>query len=83
VLAFYLNSIIKSGVETIGSLVTGVSVKLKDGDISLVSDKGQLKELFVGNPKGFKTESAFRLKEVKIALDVRSVFSELKRSWTI
>jgi hypothetical protein len=76
VIGFYLTSIIKSGVETIGSLVTGVSVKLKDVDISLLSGEGQLKELFVGNPEGFKTESAFMLKEVKIALDVQSLFSD-------
>jgi len=75
-LGFSLNSIIKQGVETIGPKAMGTTVKLKDADISLFSGKGTLKGLFIGNPKGFKSESAFKLGEVRIALDVKSVFSD-------
>ncbi len=73
---FSLNSIIKSGVETIGSKAMGAEVKLNDVNISLLSGKGQLKGLFIGNPEGFKSESAFMLNEVRLALDVKSVFSD-------
>lgn len=76
VLGFYLDSLIKSGVETLGSRATGASVTLGDVDISLISGKGQIKRFFIGNPKGFQSESAFKLNEVRLALDVRSLLSE-------
>jgi uncharacterized protein involved in outer membrane biogenesis len=76
VLSFSLNSIIKSGVETVGSKATDTTVKLQDVDISLFSGKGQIKNLFIGNPEGFKTESAFKLNEVRLSLNVKSVFSD-------
>jgi uncharacterized protein involved in outer membrane biogenesis len=76
VLGFSLNSIIKGGVETIGPKVTGVDVRLNKADVSLFSGKGQLQGLFIGNPSGFQTDSAFKLNEVRIALNVKSVFSD-------
>jgi uncharacterized protein involved in outer membrane biogenesis len=76
ILSFSIDSIIKSGVETIGSKATGATVKLQGVDISLFSGKGQIKSLFVGNPEGFKTESAFKLNEVRLALNIKSVFSD-------
>ncbi len=76
-LGFSLNSIVKHGVETIGPTVLGADVKLRDADISLFSGKGNLKGIFIGNPKGFKTESAFKLNEIRIALNVQSVFSDI------
>jgi uncharacterized protein involved in outer membrane biogenesis len=75
-LGFSLNSIVKHGVETLGPRALGAEVKLKDVDISLFSGKGQLKGLFIGNPKGFESDQAFMLKEVRLALNVKSVFSE-------
>ena len=75
-LYFSLNLIIKHGVETFGPKVTRTKVSLKESSISLFSGKGHLKGVFIGNPGGFKTESAFNLKEVKIAMKVSSVFSD-------
>ena len=75
-LSFSLNSIIRSGVETIGPKALGADVKLQDLDISLLNGKGKLSGLFIGNPKGFKTESAFQLAEVRLSIDVKSVFSD-------
>ncbi len=76
VIGFSLNSIIKNGIETIGSKAIGAEVKLNDVSISLLSGKGQLKGLFIGNPEGFKSDSAFRLNEVRLAIDVKSIFSD-------
>lgn len=75
-LGFSLNSIVKHGVETIGPKAMGASVKLSDVDISIFSGKGKLKGLFIGNPEGFKTDSAFKVTEIRVALNVKSVFSE-------
>ncbi len=76
-LGFSLNSIIRGGVETFGPRALGTDVKLADVDISLLDGKGKLNGLFIGNPQGFKTESAFQLAEVKLSLDVKSVFSDI------
>ena len=73
---FSLNSIVKNGVETIGSKAMGAEVRLSEVNLSLLSGKGQLKGLFVGNPEGFKSDSAFMLNEVRLALDVKSIFSD-------
>ncbi len=75
-LGFSLNSIVKHGVETIGPKVLGADVKLNAAAISLFSGKGKLKGIFIGNPKGFTTESAFKLNEIRIALNVQSIFSD-------
>ncbi len=75
-LSFSLNSIIRGSIETIGPKALGAEVKLQDLDISLLNGKGSLKGLFIGNPKGFKTESAFQLAEVRLSIDVKSVFSD-------
>jgi hypothetical protein len=75
-LSFSLNSIIRSGVETIGPKALGAEVKLQELDISMLNGKGTLNGLFIGNPKGFTTKSAFQLAEVRISLDVKSVFSD-------
>ena len=75
-LYFSLNSIIKHGIETIGPRATGTEVKLQKANISLFTGKGHLTGLFIGNPEGFQTDSAFTLNEVKLALNVKSVFSD-------
>ena len=75
-LVFSINSIIKHGVETVGPLALGTDVTLEEVDISLFSGKGQLKGLIIGNPEGFKTESSFKLNEVRLALDVSSLLSD-------
>lgn len=75
-LVFSVNSIIKHGVETVGPMALGTYVTLEEVDISLFSGKGQLKGLIIGNPEGFKTESSFKLNEVRLAIDVSSLLSD-------
>jgi len=64
-----LDSLIKKGVETYGSEITQADVRLNSVKVSATSGEGTLRGLKVGNPKGFKTDSAFRLGEISIALD--------------
>jgi hypothetical protein len=75
-LYFSINWITKNGVETFGPRMTRTEVKLESSNISLFSGKGSLKGLFIGNPKGFKTESAFQVKEIRVAMDVSSILSD-------
>lgn len=68
-----LDSIIKAAVEKYGSEVTQVDVRLDRAKVSITSGEGALRGLTVGNPKGFKTDRAFSLGEISVALDVGTV----------
>lgn len=71
-----LNTIVKKGVETVGPQLTKVEIKLGRANISPFSGSGQLTELFVGNPTGYKTPSAIKVGDVKIVVSVGSVMSD-------
>ena len=72
---FCLNTIVKSGVEKVGPIVTQTDVKLDAANISVFSGSGELKGLMVGNPTGYKTPSAIQVGQMKVAVEVKSVFS--------
>jgi hypothetical protein len=76
VLGFYLNSMIKAGVEAVGPKITGTTMKLDAVDLSPLSGQGRLKGLVVGNPQGFQTESSFKLADAKVSVDLKSALSD-------
>src|SRR5947207_3795995 len=73
---YFLGSIVKKGVETVGPQITGTEIKLDSATLSLLSGSGKLKGLLVGNPEGFKTESAIKVGAVSVGVAPGSVFSE-------
>src|SRR5260370_30070876 len=77
VVFFSLNSIVKKGVETVGPQLTKVEVKLGSAEISPFSGSGRLSKLFVGNPEGYKTTSAFQMGSIKVAVKIGSVMSDV------
>jgi len=72
----FLDGAIKRGVESKGSTLTKVQVKLNSVHISLFSGSGKIKGLGVGNPEGFKTPSAINVGTASVSLQPRSVFSD-------
>jgi hypothetical protein len=71
-----IDSIIKDGVETQGSKITQARVTLDDVEISATSGTGKLAGLVIGNPKGFKTDYAFSLGQIKVSLDIGTVLED-------
>jgi len=71
-----LDSIVKTGVEKVGPQVAKVAIKLDGVSISVFSGSAKLKGLFVGNPEGFKTESAIKVGKVTVAVEPGSVLSK-------
>lgn len=71
-----LNEGIKQGVETVGPKVTQTPVTLQSVDISVLSGKGSLQGLYVGNPDGFKCENIFELGQIDLEVDTKSLLSE-------
>lgn len=68
-----LDSIVKDAVEDYGPQFTGVSVKLAKVELSPENGEGKLSGLIVGNPKGYKTDSAFKLGSISMNIDLSSL----------
>ncbi len=75
-LMFFLGSIVKSGVNTVGPKLTKTKVELAGATISPLTGSGTLTGLVVGNPKGWSDSDAFRLGKVHIAVAPFSIFGD-------
>jgi hypothetical protein len=53
-----------------------VKVRLNEAAVSANSGQGTLRGLSVGNPKGFKTPTAFELDEISLTLDIGRITSD-------
>ena len=71
-----LDSIVKDAVEEYGPRYTGVSVNLAKVELSPENGEGKLSGLVVGNPAGYKTDSAFRLGSISVNIDISSLTSD-------
>jgi uncharacterized protein involved in outer membrane biogenesis len=76
ILYLSLGRIVKTGVETVGSTVTKCPITVDSVDLALLRGRVTIKGLVVGNPEGFKTDSAFELGEVNVRLQPKSFFSD-------
>ncbi len=76
VLVARLDALIKKGVETAGPKVAQVDVTLDRVKLNLLGGTGELNGLRVGNPPGYKTESAMKLGTLSLALAPASLFSD-------
>ncbi|PIW30231.1 MAG: hypothetical protein COW30_02895 [Rhodospirillales bacterium CG15_BIG_FIL_POST_REV_8_21_14_020_66_15] len=72
-LFMFAGDLIKTAVESIGSDATQAKVTLKAVDIDMFQGTGGMRGLVVGNPKGFKTPSAFELGNISLVLDKNSI----------
>ena len=77
ILANSLGSIAKKGIESVAPGILGVNVTVDAVDISIMSGKAKITGLSVGNPEGFKSDRAFYLGEVNVALEPLSIFSNV------
>lgn len=74
---FYLDSLVRSGVETAGSRVLGTQVAVAGVSLSPLSGNGTIRGLTIANPQGFSAAYAFELGEVAMQLDAGSLFGEV------
>ena len=68
-----LDSLVRAAVEKYGSEITRTEVRLNEAVIFAASGEGVLRGLKMGNPRGFKSDSAFRLGEVRVRIDIDSL----------
>ena len=76
VAGFFLNPIVKRGVETIGPKITKTSVTLDAVDLSLLTGSAKVKGLVVGNPEGYKTTNSISVGTIAVGVDPFSVLSD-------
>lgn len=74
---FYLDSLVKSGIEVVGSEVLGTQVSVGGVALSPLSGGGSISGLTIANPEGFERDYAFELGEVALQLDVGSLTSDV------
>ena len=72
-LFLFLDFVIKTGIQTVGSTVTKCNVTVEDVSISILRGEVQLSNLVVGNPEGFKTDSAFKVGRIYVSMEPASV----------
>lgn len=71
-----INPLIEKAVNTLGPMLVDAPVRLETSDVSVFSCEGTLRGLFVGNPAGFKAESAFKLNEIHVKVDRDSLATD-------
>jgi len=76
VLLLSLDSIIKKGITTFGSQMTGVKVEVSTVSLSLLSSKLEITGLLVGNPQDYSSSDAFRMQRLYVSLDRNSIFTD-------
>ena len=72
-----INTIIKHAINTAGPEVLNVPVSVESVSVSPFSGLGTLNNLSIGNPPGFTSTTSFFLREVHVAVDLKSLSSEV------
>jgi len=70
---FFLGSIIKAGIETVGPNMTKTSITVGSVTLSPFTGKGRIRRLVVGNPPGFTSDAAIKMKDFRINLVLSSL----------
>lgn len=67
---------IRKGITSYGPKVTQTSIEISDIGVSWLSGKGDIKGLRLGNPEGYKAESAIEIPVASVAIRPTTIFSE-------
>jgi len=68
-----LDSLVKDVIEEQGTRVAGVPVSVSGVKVEVLDGRAGINGLVVGNPSGFKSDSAISLGGISVALDTASV----------
>jgi uncharacterized protein involved in outer membrane biogenesis len=76
VVGFFLGTIVKTGMETVGPKITQVSIKVDAVNLSLLTGSAGIKGLVVGNPEGYKAPQAISVGSAAVEVNPLSVLSD-------
>lgn len=75
VLILTLPFIIKAGIQTVGSSIAGVPITVNNISLNPITGSLEIRDLLVGNPKGYSTPHAFKLGKFHASLKPSSLLA--------
>ncbi len=72
-----LDNIVKAAIEKYGSEVTQTSVNVSSVHIGLTDGLGTIKNLVIGNPKGFDSDYLFQMDNIGVQLNLDKISKDL------
>jgi uncharacterized protein involved in outer membrane biogenesis len=76
VVSFFLGSLVKTGMETVGPKIVQVSIKVDSVGLSALTGSAKIKGLVIGNPEGYKMPQAISIGLVAVGVNPLSVLSD-------
>ena len=76
VVILFLGQIVKTGIETVGSKLTGVPIGVERVLVRPLTGKVHVTALVIGNPDGFNTPHCMELGKFYLQMDMASLFSD-------
>ena len=73
---FFLDKIVKTGIETVGPKVTQVTMTVDDVNISMFSGSAKIKGFVIGNPEGYKSPTAISVGLAQVEVVPSSLMSD-------
>jgi len=71
------NQAVKAGIETAATKTLNVAVSVGSVDMSIMGGTLGLQNLVIGNPEGYQHETMLQLKDARVAVDIRSLLSDV------
>ena len=72
----FMGTVVKTGVEKVGPMITKVPITLDGATISMFSGSGELKGFLMGNPADFKASNSVRVGSVALKVVPGSVLKD-------
>ena len=74
---FFLGHIVKGSIQTVGPLITGVPITVKSVSVDIFGDvEVGIRDLVVGNPKGYSSPHALDLKKFQLKVKTSSLLKD-------
>ena len=73
---YYLGTIVREGINRYVPPITGTKASVESVDLSLLKGKIEIKNLQIGNPQGFSSNDIFKLGQVRVLFEPKSVLSD-------
>jgi hypothetical protein len=68
-----LDKLVKLAIESVGPTMLQADVSVGSVKMSATDGRGALRNFKLGNPKGFKTDHAFKASSIEVAIDLASL----------
>ena len=72
-----VDHLIKQAIESQGSQMTGAPVRIGSVKISTLDGRGELTNLVIGNPPGFKSLYALKVEHVLVEIDIATLTKDV------